>query len=392
MTTHHDFKGIDDWFPAFMGGEQIDSNGSKRTWTNQELDEIVANTKKRIEQNVFSGAPFVVGHPKDNAPAYGWTGDIKRDGNVILVKGAKVHDEFASGVEKGLWPNRSIRIGKDKGGFYLRHVGFLGALAPAIEGMDAIYSVNTDDECFDYSIDSMTPTTVSRLMRRMRDFLIEKYGVEYADKVIPDYEIESLSEHANSLREEDSNTPSYSNTDPKPGDKPMPDFTQADIDAAVEKATKAAQEKAATDFAEKQEVNDKELTVERNKRLVIEFSGDISALLDTGQLLPAQTEGMAEFMLQLSDTNEAQFEFSAGEKDKVETIKKSPLKWFQQFTKSIGKQIDLSESDAGKSSAVDGDDAKAIANAAVQYRKAQADAGISISTTQAVAHVTKQNK
>jgi len=394
-TKTHDFKGLDDFFPAFVGGEQVDSNGTKKVWTENELDQIVTNTKKLIDKNIFSGAPMVIGHPKTDAPAYGWIHDLKRDGNVLSVKGDKLHDEFAKGVENGLWPNRSIRIGKGADGFYLKHVGFLGAVPPAIGGMDSIYNANTDDECFDYSYqDSITPNIISRMMRRMREFIINKFDVETADSVIPDYEIESLSDHANNLRDEDNNTPtSYSQPEPtKTGDEPMPEFSQAQMDDAVEKAAAQAKADTEAEFANKQKEHETELTAERNKRLVVEFSKNITALVDEGRLLPAQTEGMSEFMLQLSDNDEANFEFSAGEKGKEETIKKSPLDWFNDFTASLGKQIDFKESDAGNSDGVDGDDAQAIADAATEYRKEQSDKGITVSVSQAVAHVNKQNK
>jgi len=345
----HDFKGLDDFFPAFVGGEQVDSNGTKKVWTDDELDQIVSNTKKLIDKNIFSGAPMVVGHPKTDAPAYGWVQDLKRDGKVLSVKGDKLHDEFAQGVEKGLWPNRSIRIGKGADGFYLKHIGFLGAVPPAIEGMDSIYNAATDDECFDYSSDSYTPNVLGRMMRRIREFIINKFDVETADSVMPDYEIESLSDHANSLRDEDSDTPtSYSKPEPKKtGAEPMTEFSQEQMDAAVEKAAKKAKEDAEAEFSKKEDNHKNELTAERNKRLAVEFSKNITALVDEGKLLPAQAEGMAEFMLQLSDADEANFEFSAGEEGKEEKLKKSPLKWFNDFTAALGKQIDFKESDAG---------------------------------------------
>ena len=59
------FKGFNDWIEIFSGGEQVDSNGVKH-----DGDVII---KKAIE--TFNTAehepPLVVGHPKDNAPAYG---------------------------------------------------------------------------------------------------------------------------------------------------------------------------------------------------------------------------------------------------------------------------------------------------------------------------------
>ncbi|MBL1321521.1 MAG: hypothetical protein COA63_010750 [Methylophaga sp.] len=351
-NTHntHDFKGLDDWFTAFQGGSQVDSKGNKKAWTEADLDQIVTNTQKRIDKNIYSGAPMVIGHPKADAPAYGWIGDIKRVGKTVAVKGSNLQDAFATGVKEGLWPNRSVSIGKDSSGYYLRHLGFLGAVPPAIEGMDSIYSAS-DDEHFDYSVDARTPGMLSRMMRRLREFLIDKYDVETADQVLPDYQINELSDIATQLREDnpDQLTPTF--TQAPTGDDPMPEFSQKQMDEAVAKAVAKATEAANTasqaDFAQKEQAAATLLKAETDKRLAVEFSADISTFIDDGKVLPAQAEGMANFMLQLSDADDASFEFSAGEGDKKETIKKSPLKWFQDFMASQGKQIDLEESDAG---------------------------------------------
>lgn len=354
-NTHntHDFKGLDDWFTAFQGGSQVDSNGNKKVWSEADLDQVVANTQKRIEKNVYSGAPMVIGHPKANAPAYGWIGDIKRVGKSLSVKGSNLQDAFATGVKEGLWPNRSVSIGKDSNGYYLRHLGFLGAVPPAIEGMDSIYSAS-DDEHFDYSVDARTPGMLSRMMRRLREFLIDEYDVETADQVLPDYQINELSDIATQLREDnpDQLTPNFTQT--PTGDDPMLEFSQAQLDEAVAKAkteataaAAAAKETADANFAQQQQEAATILKTETDKRLTVEFKAAIDTLMNEGKLLPAQAEGMAEFMLQLSDDADASFEFSAGEKGKEQTIKKSPLQWFQDFTAAIGKQLDLNESDAG---------------------------------------------
>lgn len=351
-NTHntHDFKGLDDWFTAFQGGSQVDSNGNKKVWSEADLDQVVANTQKRIEKNVYSGAPMVIGHPKANAPAYGWIGDIKRVGKSLSVKGSNLQDAFATGVKEGLWPNRSVSIGKDSNGYYLRHLGFLGAVPPAIEGMDSIYSAS-DDEHFDYSVDARTPGMLSRMMRRLREFLIDEYDVETADQVLPDYQINELSDIATQLREDnpDQLTPNF--TQAPTGDDPMLEFSQAQLDEAVAKAkteaTAAAKETADANFAQQQQEAATILKTETDKRLAVEFNADITGWIDDGKVLPAQAEGMADFMTQLDDSDDASFEFSAGEGDKKQTLKKSPRQWFQDYMKSQGKQLHLKESAAG---------------------------------------------
>lgn len=345
--TQHNFNGLDDWFTAFRGGEQTDSQGNKKAWTTVELDEIVSTSQERLDKGLYNSAPLVVGHPNAAAPSFGWLNGFKRVNNTIEVVADKVHAAFADGVKNGLWPNRSVSIGKDENGkLYLRHLGFLGAAAPAISGMDAIYNA-TDNEHFDYSLDSTTPSLMSRLLRNMRDFFIEKYGIEETDKVLPNYEIDRLADHANRLDNDDNDkttTPLFTKKQALTGDTPMPDFTQADMDAAVAKAKKEATTAAQADFSQQQQQAADTLKAEKTKRLTAEFNTEITALIDAGTLLPAQVEGMAEFMTELSNDDEASFEFSSGEKDKQSTVKKSAIDWFKDFTLALGKQIDLSES------------------------------------------------
>ena len=394
--TQHDFKGLTDFFHGFKSGLRKDSQGRSKTWTHDELDEIVANTNARIEKNMFSGAPFVVGHPKTNDPAYGWTKNVKRDGDTLLIKGdeATLHKEFADGVESGLWPNRSIRIGKGKDGFYLAHVGFLGAAPPAVDGMDAVYAAD-EGEFFDYADnDTYTPNVLVRTLRRFREYIINKDDIETADNIIPDHEIESLGDHVNRLREENNpNQPTTSFNKPdSEGDKTMSDFTQADIDAAVEKARKDERTKVEGDFSKQLSDKDTELKGEREQRLRADFTKQVDDLVTANKITPAQSEGMVDFMLQLADGEATEFEFSAGEGDKKTTFKKTPVAFFTDFVSKIGKQVDTGETDF-----TDGDldfngDANAMAKAATDYQAEQELKGVTVSASDAVAHVTKGAK
>jgi len=398
-NTQHDFKGLTDFFPVFSSGTHTDSAGRTKPWTNDELDEIVANTKARAEKNLFSSAPLVVGHPKNNDPAFGWLLDVKREGDVLLAKADEktLHDEFIKGVEKGLWPNRSVRIGKGKDGLYLRHVGFLGAAPPAIEGMDAVYAAD-EGEFFDYAdADTYTPNVLTRFMRGVRDFIIDKFDIETADKVIPDYQIESMTGHVNGLREQnnpETSLSSFNKPEPK-GDVTMPrEYSEAEIEQIQKDAAEAATKKAEAEFAKKEADFTSTISDERAKRLRADFTKQVDELTTEGKVTPAQAEGMVDFMLSLDAAGEAtEFEFSAGEGDKAETKKLKPVDWFASFTKSIGKQVDLGESGAGDDTVTDfGGDADAIAKAATDYMAAEAVKGVTISASDAVAHVTKGAK
>ncbi len=74
-----------------------------------------------------------MGHPRDNAPAYGWVKkNLKREGPYLLAQFRDVCPEFIDMVNKKHFPKKSISIYGDK---TLRHIGFLGAMPPAIKGL-----------------------------------------------------------------------------------------------------------------------------------------------------------------------------------------------------------------------------------------------------------------
>lgn len=129
---------MEHWMELFRIGTHADSSGKTQTWTEQDLDTIVAKYDPSSHE-----APVVIGHPKDNAPAYAWVEGLKREGGVLLGKFKQVLPEFAEGVKSGLWKKRSIALYPDMS---LRHVGFLGAQPPAIKGLKDI-AFASGEEC-----------------------------------------------------------------------------------------------------------------------------------------------------------------------------------------------------------------------------------------------------
>ncbi|ACL71499.1 conserved hypothetical protein [Thioalkalivibrio sulfidiphilus HL-EbGr7] len=330
-TRTQAFRGFNDWIEVFRAGEHTDAAGNTRTWTEDDLDQIVRNHSEA------DAAPIVIGHPKTNDPAYGWTAALKREGGRLLARFKDVANEFAAAVEAGRYRKRSIRVAPSPEGWRLLHVGFLGAAPPAVSGLAALNYQEPEGEYHDYAADWYTPSVMARLMRRMRDFLIEHFGAEAADRVMPEGELDALKEHADSALEqsigpEDEPTPAFAQS--QTGDLDMP--TQEDI----ERARREAREEAAAEFARREtELND-QLSQERTGRLRAAYETELRAHVDAGRLTPAQAEGAAEFMLALPDET---FEFSSGEGDQARTEKKAPLDWFREFVGRLPKQVSLGE-------------------------------------------------
>lgn len=325
----------------FRAGEQTDSKGRKRTFTEADLDSIVAN------HNDTNAAPFVFGHPKHNDPAYGWTDGLKREGDTLFAKGKDVVSEFETAVKKKMFPKRSVSIEPVGDGWALRHIGFLGAKRPAVEGLGEI-QFSADDDIFEFAIDETRLArrtgwgleSIARVMRGIREFLIDKHDLETADRVIPSYQIDSIAEAGNSLGSMADNQQSlYSQTDPDddttPGGDPVPgdkQFTQADIDAAVNAALAVEQTKA--------QQREQELRFAQRKT---EAETLVIGLVGEGRLLPAQTPGLAEFLASLPEEDTAAFEFSVSD---GRTEKKSPAAFMANFLAATGKQIELGETNS----------------------------------------------
>ena len=89
-------------------------------------------------------APVFIGHPKDNAPAYGWVRALTFDegSGTLYADLAQVEPQFAALLADGRFKKRSASIydpdhpnNPTPGKPYLRHVGFLGAQPPAVKGL-----------------------------------------------------------------------------------------------------------------------------------------------------------------------------------------------------------------------------------------------------------------
>lgn len=127
--------GLTDWFDVFRCGTHLDHSGKWRTFTESDIDKAIASYKS-------DSAPIVVGHPTLNAPAFGWIQQFRRQGSTLQARASRVADEFADLVKRGLYRNRSISFNSD-GTF--RHVGFLGAAAPAVKGLEDIQFADKGD-------------------------------------------------------------------------------------------------------------------------------------------------------------------------------------------------------------------------------------------------------
>jgi hypothetical protein len=93
-------------------------------------------------------APLVVGHPKLDAPAFGWVHSLAvEDGHLVAdADPDTLEPAFAEAVRARRYPKVSASFyppthpGNPKpGSYYLKHVGFLGAAAPSVKGLGLVH-------------------------------------------------------------------------------------------------------------------------------------------------------------------------------------------------------------------------------------------------------------
>lgn len=93
-------------------------------------------------------APLVIGHPADNRPAYGEVLSFVAAGPAMFAI-AEVNDELVSAVRAKRYVSVSTSYWQAGQKFpypYVRHVGFLGAMPPAVKGMQPIDFSAADEE------------------------------------------------------------------------------------------------------------------------------------------------------------------------------------------------------------------------------------------------------
>lgn len=382
--TAHQFKGLNDWVEVFRAGSHTDSKGRSCTFTEADLDQMVSNL-------ALGAAPAVLGHPKHNDPAYAWVkeGGAKREGASLFAKFEDINPDFKAGVDSGAYRERSVSVYKDKdAGWRIRHVGWLGAVPPAITGLTPLdYSAEVDSFEFAAEFDvGYALADTAELLRGLREQLIADQGLEAADKVLPNWRIQSVADAAQRVQaaareEADEGLQPFSQPNNPGGSMTI---TQEQLDAATEAARKAGKDEASAEFASSQA----ELTRIRSERQAERIGTQIGAWKAAGLVTPAEEAGLSEFMVSLESGAGGEFSFSAADKTEV---KKTPAQFFADFMAKRKPVVKLGlrkESEGDGAAAVDPNNASQIADAAQTYMQEQAAKGLVVSLPEAVAHVS----
>lgn len=319
-------------------------------------------------------APIVVGHPRHDDPAYGWVRALAARDGVLEAVPRQVEPAFAELVQRGRYKKISASFYRPDsssnpvpGVWYLRHVGFLGAQPPAVKGLRAPSFADGEEGVVEFD----EYVTLS-LWRRLREWLIDQFSVEAADRVVPSFELEQLEQ----VREV---SPPVS---PAGFSEPHKEAqVNAQEIAEREAALKAEAEKLARERAELAEREQKLRAAEADARrkAIIEF---VEGLVAAGKVLPRDKEPLVAFMSDLSD--EGVIEFAEGDERK----RLAAPDWLRLFLERLPAQVDFRERAPGALGAPT-DDPEELARRAQEYIEAERAKGRSIAVSDAVARVIK---
>lgn len=137
----------------FKAGKRKDANGVEVNLTPDDLQKAVI----AYDVNIFE-APVVIGHPEHSHPAYAWVKGLKLEGDILKAELHQIDPKFAEIVEKGRYKKVSASFylpdsenNPKKGALYLRHIGFLGAMPPAVKGLKNPIFAENEQGIIDFS-------------------------------------------------------------------------------------------------------------------------------------------------------------------------------------------------------------------------------------------------
>ena len=138
----------------------------------------------------LQSGPIVIGHPKTDDPAWGWVKGLTVHDGKLIAETEKVDAAFAEGVEAGRYRYVSSSFyapadpaNPKPGAWYLRHVGYLGAQPPAVKGLQPAFSETPAESLVAFA--SADADVVKDIFRGLREWFIEKEGLEIADRILP---------------------------------------------------------------------------------------------------------------------------------------------------------------------------------------------------------------
>jgi hypothetical protein len=358
----------------FKAGRQTDSAGNSRDWTESDLDKIVSSYDPKNHE-----APVCIGHPKDNAPAWAWVKSVAREGKSLFAEIGDLLPEFSDLLEKKLFKKRSISLYPD---LSLRHIGFLGAQPPAVKGLEDFKFSEVEGAPIEYA-DWQTTwgfKSVGSLFQGLRDWLIDTKDMDTANRLIPQYEIDSLKTMV--ATPDPVNGFGYSENQTEVEDMDKVKELEAQIVSFGEQIT--AKDTEINEFKTRATTAEARVILLEKEKVNGELTSFCDRMVNAGKILPAQKGNHMAVMQALA--GQAEIEFSEG----ATITKISPLKAYQDGIENSESKIMFGEFAKDGKDQDDMSDASNIADKARAFKELKSREGMEITISQAVEHVTSK--
>lgn len=321
----------------FRAGRHTDMSGRAIEFSQADLDAAAVAYDPAVYR-----APIVVGHPQLDAPAYGWVDQVQSDADGLHALPVDVETQFADlvrakryrHVSGSFFPPAHPR-NPVPGSYYLKHIGFLGAAAPAIRGLKQVEFGELDDaDLVTVEFADAPAYPVASLFRSLRDWMIDKFDLATADQVIPSYQVEGLEAAAAQPADEPANpAPAFSAPQGPSleGDTPMTDadrqrLAQLEADNAALRAREAEFSEATGEMAR--------LRAQTRHAENLAFA---DTLVTQGRLLPADRDAVVAYMDGPDDAGVIAF----GAGDDAKSL--PAASWLRDFLQRLPVQVAFGE-------------------------------------------------
>lgn len=321
----------------FRAGRHVDMHGIEHHITSEHLARVASGYDAARHE-----APLVIGHPKTNAPAYGWVRGLRMDGDLLLADVAELDPAFAESVNAGRYKKRSAAFllptspgNPTPGDYYLNHVGFLGAQAPAVKGLrDAQFADGV--QLAEFASDRRWAfRDIANMLRRLRDWMVGREGLEKTDEILPTWQIDSLIEAA-----QPDNDPQPVFAAPDIASSASPDPTAA---AFARRESELAQREAALAAREAEQLQRDQAAVAQQQQAREQSAAAFaSSLVDGGLLLPRDAGVVAGLLVLLDEQPVAAFASPDGEQQV------QPAEALRAFLSALPKRLDYREKSAAE--------------------------------------------
>ena len=193
---------LDGWIDVLRAGEFTDNSGTDVSFSAADLAAIAE------DYTTSDPAPITIGHPEsDDAPAWGWVETLRAVGDRLQAKLGRLDENFRAACEAGRYAARSVALTPpaQTRGWTLWHLAFLGAATPAVDGLvPSQFSKARLAPEGAFVIDLAAPLggmeertgwrAVERMLRGLREWVIERSSIETADRVLPDWYLADLAD------------------------------------------------------------------------------------------------------------------------------------------------------------------------------------------------------